>query len=543
MRIRLIWLVGILALASTPLAAQAPEDTLRTARMVPLVTLGGTLDDQLRIAQLRDGRSTGGTLIRSPSSLAEPLAGGSGRLRWAVLAPELGLVWNSEIPFSLNDGALWAGRGLSAQLTAGIRLAYGPLSATLAPQAVYARNDDFALLSSPDPAHDPLFPPWRAGSTRIDLPLRFGYDPIVGLDPGQSTLAVGAGPVTGGVSTENQWWGPGIRNALVMSSNAPGIPHLFLRTSSPARTRLGELEARWMIGRLRESAHFDTLRSNDTRSLSALAATLRPVWEPNLTVGVARAVYASADGTGDVLSHSADALTRWTAPDAAEDPGQTGYAQVTSVFGRWIVPEAGAEIYGEWARYRLPSSFRRFLVDPSHTQGYTLGLQWTRGATPEGVLRVQAEFSSVEQSPTTFRTEGSGTFYVSRSVPHGYTHRGQVIGAAIGPGSSSQWIAADYLGPRWRFGAFGGRIRWDNDAYYTRLSPWPFLGHDVSVFAGARGSYTSPRLRVDVELTSGERLNFLFQNTATSWESAGKDAVDIRNHTLRIVLVPLGLRR
>lgn len=537
-------LVVLLVLAGTSLAAQTPtpDDTSGMGPVVPLTTLGSTIEDGARMAQIRDGQSTDGYLIRSPSTLTPPLSGGQARPRWALVAPELGVAWNSEIPFSLNDGALWAGRGVSAWLMAGIRFEYGSISATLAPEAVYARNDDFAMLSR-DSEQERLFPPWRTGTARIDLPLRFGSDQIAAIHPGQSSLAVTAGPVAGGASTEDQWWGPGIRNALVMSNNAPGIPHLFLRTSSPARTLFGRLEARWMIGRLHESPYFDTLQANDTRSLSALVATLRPAWEPDLTVGIARAVYAPSRGIGGVLSHSADVLTRWTVPDEPSDSGRPERAQVMSLFGRWVLPEAGAEIYGEWARYRLPASFRGFLENPNDSQGYTLGLQWTRSVGPDGALRLQTELSNVEQSPATFRAEQGGTFYVSRSVPHGYTHRGQVIGAAIGPGASSQWIAADYLASRWRLGVFGGRIRWDNDAYFAHTSPWPFLGHDVSVFGGIRGSYSSAHLHLDAELTSGQRMNFLFQNRATSWETSGRDAVDVWNHTLRFVVRPLTSRR
>ena len=42
-----------------------------------------------------------------------------------------------------------------------------------------------------------------------------------------------------GISNENQWWGPGISNALILSNNAPGFPHAFVRTAHPWKTPLG----------------------------------------------------------------------------------------------------------------------------------------------------------------------------------------------------------------------------------------------------------------------------------------------------------------
>src|ERR1035437_205388 len=57
-----------------------------------------------------------------------------------------------------------------------------------------------------------------------------GDKPIHRLDAGQSTAMVALRNVGFGVSNENQWWGPGIRNALILSNNAPGFPHAFIRT-------------------------------------------------------------------------------------------------------------------------------------------------------------------------------------------------------------------------------------------------------------------------------------------------------------------------
>src|SRR5690606_26078910 len=91
-------------------------------------------------------------------------------------------------------------------------------------------------------------------------------------------------------------------------------------------------------------------------------------------------------------------------------------------------------------------------------------------------------------------------WYSSRPVRQGYTHAGQVIGAAIGPGSSSQWLAADYF-PRGRarIGLYAGRIRWDNHSFYTSGFN-PFFAHDVSLLVGARGAYRIHGFDITLEL-------------------------------------------
>ncbi|HEV2147371.1 MAG TPA: capsule assembly Wzi family protein [Longimicrobiaceae bacterium] len=503
--------------------------------MIPLATIGGDADDRERVAQILGLAPADGYLLRSPSGQAAPLPGGPGPLRWALLAPELTMSWNSALPFSLNDGAIWAGKGLSVWGLGGVRLEYGRVFAVLAPQVGMAQNRSFESFLPGTMAQDRFTPPWFRWDTPADLPLRFGNEAIWSVDPGQSTLGVHLGGADLGVSTESQWWGPGIRNAIVMSNNAPGFPHLFLRTASPWRTRAGAVEAKLLLGVLGESEYFGDGSADGTRSLSGLVATFSPAGEPDLTLGIARTVQSAVDGAGSVLTRAADVFVRW--PSSTPDSSDARAAQIVSLFGRWIFPRDGLEVYAEWARHALPEGLGDFLDYPNHAQGYTLGLQWAgRVGGGPGDLRVQTELTSLEQSAT-FRIRPAQAFYTSKVVPQGYTHRGQVIGAAIGPAASSQWAAADYLAPDWRVGLYLGRVRWHNDAYYARPSSWPFLGHEISLLAGLRGSFPLPYLQFEAELGTEKRLNFLFQNFGVSWETSDS-AVDVRNNRLRLGFTP-----
>jgi hypothetical protein len=552
-------LVGAFAFGVTPLAAQtespdsaavpdsaaAPRLDIATVRRTtlpvrPLVTIGSILDERARLDQILGTAGTSGYLIRTPSTLTPRLRDDTAAAGWALLAPEIHVVRNPALPSWMNEGSLWAGRGTSFRITAGMRAEYGPFSLTVAPELVTQRDKNLQSPPPPFPDRSPYASPWPRGPGSIDLPQRMGED-FFRIVPGQSVLSFQAGPVVFGGSTESQWWGPGVRNAIVMSNNAAGIPHLFVRTSSPVRTPLGELEGRWIVGGLSESPNFDFDASNDLRSISALAATFRPVWEPDLTLGFARAVYAPADGASQVPGRFLDVLVRsGRAIPTSGTSFATGPDQILSVFGRWVFPPDGLEVYAEWAREEVPNSVRDLFAAPNHSQGYTLGLQWARPVDGDAVLRLQTELTYLEQSGGV-RGRPVTSYYVSPSVQQGYTHRGKVIGAGIGPGASSQWLAADYVAPHWQFGGFVGRIRWENDAYYTQaLDGRLFLAHDVSMLFGVRGHVRLPGMAVRAELGREKRFNYLFQNRSADFE--GRDAKDVTQTTLRLTLTP-GLGR
>jgi hypothetical protein len=532
-----------------PSATVPPSTTVRPYATVPLVSIGGSHDEWLRTAQLFGQRESAGYLLRSTSSISEALEIPEGA-RVSILAPELRIFSNSALPFSQNLGAAWAGRGITMDLMGGVRLDFPGVSVVLAPHVTYTENRDFPLL--PDslfdrrPDRSAFVAPWYLEDTSIDLPLRFGEGSYALFDPGQSSITLRAGPVAFGAATENQWWGPGIRNSIVMSNHAAGIPHLFLRTRAPIRTMIGAFEGRWVVGGLTESLFFDTVSTNDLRSLSGAVVTFTPAFEPGLTLGVARTVYAAASGAMDVLGAAPDVFTRWeTRGDANLIEWMPASQQLISFFGRWLHPESGFEAYGEWARHELPLSGRDLLAAPHHSQGYTVGLQWAR-PLGESALRLQGELTHLEQS-STFKHRPFETFYTSQSIPQGYTQRGQSLGAAIGPGSSSQWVAADYLAGTWSAGLFANRIRWETDAIYRSRSPNPFRtfrsfhARDVSAIAGARAGVRLGRLQLDAEYGLEQRVNFLFQNPDSGFSSEG--AVDVRNHQLRLRVSPAISRR
>jgi Capsule assembly protein Wzi len=525
--------------ASSRIAAQ---DSIRTKGDTThrTVLLGSPEEDRLRIAQLVGGAQLAGSLIRSPSMyrVASPAtattAAGAG---WSAIRPVIDATWNSQIPFSVDDGNLWAGRGLSSRAAIGLRANAGPVQFLFMPDIVHVENRNFNLLPSDIPGRSAFASPFHAGALSADVPVRFGSQSFTIVDPGQSAIWYTHDAIDAGVSTENQWWGPAIQNALIMSNNAPGIPEAFVRTNRPLHTAAGDVEAKAIVGSLTESLYFDQDPTNDHRAISGIVATFAPAIEPTFTAGIARVVYsATGGGIGDVAGHSLDALTRWSATRASVDSaGTRGIDQLFSLFGRWVFPASGLELYAEWARMSLPVSVRELLVAPQSTQGYTLGMQVAGNVRPEAKLRFQAEFTDLEQTPSS-RAADTLSFYVSRAVPQGYTQRGKVIGAAIGPGASSQLLALDYMPAKWDVGVFAERIRWDDDAYYLQSTGFSFFSHDLTVLAGLRGTVRLMHAEIHAELSTAQRLNFEFQNLRGGFGPQKQN--DVHNKTLKLWISP-----
>lgn len=528
MSLRHCALVAIVVAVPIRASGQAPtvDSSHAPARAVsPLVLVGSLPDDLRRLRQLTADDNTAGTMIRTTSALTSPAFVPWQLIGYSMLAPAIEYTYNSTLPSSANDGSVWAGRGSSMRIAGGIAVAAGRVRVHFAPELSATQNRDVAIIPSPDPGRSAFASPWLIDLYSADVPARFGVQPVYMVTLGQSMVEVRGGPVAGGFSTEDQWWGPGMRNALVLSNNAPGIPHVFLRTPEPLRFGFGEFEARWILGWLTESIFFDRLAANDLRSLSGIVATFRPAPEPGLTVGASRVVYAPISKVSSAFGHFADAVVRWDQTSRADvAPADGASEQIFSLFGRWVFPASGVEVYGEWARHHVPSSFRELFVSPQRSQAFTVGMQVAKPAGG-GTVRGRIELTTLEQT-------GSRSYYVSPFITQGYTNRGQVLGAAIGPGSSSQDLGIDYLRSRWQLGGRLGRIRWNEDAYRRQSTGFARHAHDVSLDAGVRGALRFADVLVEAELDRTQRLNYLFQNR---FGGATDDRTyDTNNTTLRL---------
>ena len=502
------------------------------------LTVGDPLEDYFRLLEIT-GRAPVGSFTVRPLRLERSLAAVTGDDHpWADRLPRVGpsegdgvrLAWtdaalrnfvNSDFPMGSNDGAVWQGKGLTTVLDGGARAAWRGLSVSLRPRLIFAQNAGFELAPVTVAGMPEYAYPWR----NLDLPQRFGPDPIWTLDPGQSEVRVAGRGAAVGFGTTSLWWGPSLRNAITMSNNAPGVPHWFLGTDGPLTTRIGALEARWIFGRLEQSEWYDPAFTRTDRYVTGLALAYSPSFLPGLSVGLTRVFYAlvPADGVplGDYFAVFQGIQKEGLA--TPENPtGDDEHDQMLSLFGRWSLPESGFEVFAEWARDDHSWDLRDFLTQPEYSQAYTLGLQKGTPLRGDRLLALRAELTHLERDLSFIIRRGNPVYYQHHIVRQGYTQRGQVIGAGIGPGSNAQYVGADLYDWWGRFGLYIQREARDSDAYrdWALANDLGECCQDVAFHNGAHGLLFLPG---GFELQAGFMLTYQLNRNFGN----RKDAVNV----------------
>jgi hypothetical protein len=334
------------------------QELFRLAELAGLARPDAVLLDRagVRVRRLCAGAEGLGWMARAAGPVGDEPVPGVTATGLAWLPVRAGALWNSTHPTSGQDGLLWAGRGVSTTATAGLAVRAGPLSAALAPEVAWQQNRWFALASTGAEGNGAYASPWYP--EELDLPQRFGAGPFAAVAPGRSFVRLDAFGVAVGLSSESRWWGPGQRNALLLSGAGPGFPHLFLGTSAPVDFGVGPMEAQLLWGRLdRTPYRFAGLPRHAW--LNGLALGWAPRWVPGLSVGAGRMFIQSWE------SMKADHFL-----SVVEPPFKTQVAggdnpfdnQLVSVWARWVVPVVGLALWGELARDDFPISLAAAVV-------------------------------------------------------------------------------------------------------------------------------------------------------------------------------------
>ena len=511
----------LLAGGAPGLAAQARAEDVRAE-----VFVGSEAERYLRVLQVAGAAPVVPWTVRgfgprevarmAPDTVGHPWAGrydysGERASRvWAV-GPGAAVRANSGFPMGAGDGPVWAGRGLTFSATAGAAVSAGPLTLVVAPLAFVAANRGFAL-APVDERFSPYADPEAPGS--IDLPQRFGTEPYARVDPGESTLRVDAGPLAAALSTASQGWGPAQEQPLVLGNNAGGFPHLAVGTSGPAAAGVGRVSARVVWGVLAQSAYSPASGRASRRFMSGWVAAISPAGLPGLELGMTRFYHTPWPEGGVRLRHFAKPFEELFKADI--DPTGIGTDsvsdrdnQLASVFLRWVLPRARAEVYGEYAREDHSWDLLDFFLEPDHSAAYTLGFQkaWTRSDGRMVVLR--GEVLNARRSHL-LEVRRQPRFYQHASTRQGHTLRGQVLGAPDARGGAAAMLALDAYAP-------GGRwtVRWSRAQRRERDSDGDVAGAaDAYTTLGAERLWFLPFAEVTASLTGAWEVNRDFGDDA-----------------------------
>lgn len=408
-------------------------------------------------------------------------------IKFKFLGIDYFLEYNSKHPYNRNNGSMIPNRGYQHVISPGFYFKLGPLSIKLKPEHHYSENKNF------DGFWEGHYPVIWANRYRlwnhIDMPERFGEIRHNRLLIGQSSISINFKKLRIGVSNENLWWGPSIRNSIMMSNHAEGFKHITFNTTEPIKTFIGNFEWQIITGRL-ESSGFTPPntdfeysgtkiyvpkinqlgKTGDWRYLQGFIFSYSPKWIDGLSLGLTR--------WAQMYSALIEGKYFWMIGEPTYFPafanffrGNDKYQnyeeqtnQAAGIFMNWHWDDAKARIYAEFYHNDSKQNFRDFLLDSDHSRAATVGISKIFEINNNNFI-FNWEWTQMEQTAGRM-LRNAGSWYSHNYVYDGYTNRGEVIGSSIGPGSNSQYFSLNKINENSRLGVAIEIVDNDNDFYY-----------------------------------------------------------------------------
>jgi hypothetical protein len=385
-----------------------------------------------------------------------------------LVAPTVTVGMNSAMPWGLDDGAVWAGRGVTASGSAGVRLRAGPFAATIAPIAFVTQNAGFPLRSNgrvgPERFNDFAVP------MAIDRPRRFGEGSYARVDPGQSEFALHAPRIKVSAGSAHIGLGPGGPFPALLGANAPGFLHGAVRTTQPIPLWVARLSFHYFAGALEQSG-FGPVQSGALsyaseaspgrrRAITGLTLVVHPGSAKHVELGLSRVYVSPWRRAGITMATAIKPLDAFWKnklpeqnPERPDDPTSDPDNQLASVFLRWAFPSAGAELTAEYVREDHSWDFRDFLNEPEQNAGFIVGFRKVLHNAADVLSALRVDVQQLDLSPLA-QQRSQGSWYVHFPLVQGFTNRGQLLGAPTGVGAPvALSVGYDRFDRRGRWGA------------------------------------------------------------------------------------------
>ena len=407
-----------------------------------------------------------------------------------ILPVDYNLEFSTHHPYNRNNGSMIPNRGYQHILSTGIYMEIGPLSIKIKPEHLFAENKDFEGFGEGPNGHEPVI--WAKRYrlwNKIDMPERFGETKIDKNLIGQSSIRLNFKGLSLGISNENLWWGPSIRNGIMMSNHARGFKHITFNTTKPLKTKIGSFEWQIISGRLESSGYLPPNSdfqyagtnlyvpktnqipdANDWRYLQGYSITYSPNLIPGLSLGFIRWVsmysalvrgkYWWMEGNPTWFPAFTNLFRKNDKfPDYEEQTNQAA-----GVYLRWLWKESNAEIYVDYNHNDSKQNIRDLMLDSDHSRAVTVGLQKIFKIKGDDFL-FSWEWTQMEQTASRL-LRNAGSWYEHAWTVDGYTNEGEVLGAGIGPGSNSHYFALNRIRKTEKLGLAFEIIDQDNDFYH-----------------------------------------------------------------------------
>ena len=447
-----------------------------------------------------------------------------------ILNPRTSASFNSTYARGYNDGPLWKGRGLSQDFDFGIQWKYKFLRLNIEPFIYFSQNASFRLATI-NPNQNPYN--YQFGVSRnVDFVQKYGSDSFVKFHPGQSEIALQFQKFKMGVSTQNFTLGPAIHNHIIMSNSAEGLPHLTFGTAEKVdlkirNVELGKFEAHLFYGLLSESNYFDSLANNDRRYINGMSIGYEVPYLTGLTIGFQRMLYKNTKyfesfdlysmfyikDEGLILSAQGDTLI---------DSNDT-FDQLASAFIEWKLIDKDLRLYFEYARNDFNGSLRRLITEFEHSRAYTLGFEKAFNLATNKKLYLGYEHTFLPRYMS-YQYRPNPPFYTHHITIQGYTNKGQLLGAGIGPGSVSDIFTLNWINANRLTGVSFQRIRFDEDYFISKVpNTLDKIGqHDIEFTLGLNYSKQMKKIHWGIESDLSYRLNMYFEKNNDKINFAGR---------------------
>lgn len=431
---------------------------------------------------------------------------------------------NSAYPSGINQGPLIPNVGDQYLISMGIKLKWkDKIDISFAPEYQFAENIPFRQY----PTYNREWIPYYYFLNHIDNPERFGETQLKKFYPGQSYIKVKVGKYTVGLSTENKWWGPASFNPLVLGSNAAGFLHGTLATSKPILTKIGTFEGEAIAGLLKGSGIVprEIYRINTNtqtgdflyqpkkmhqRYITGMVYTYQPKWIPGLYVGLAKLsmMYSDEISNGfDLLPLEGFAGDKFTPAETSRRKASMG-----SWFFRYVMPKENAEIYYEYGRSDQSLHVWNLFEKNPYGRGFTAGFRkgYFIGQKKGQQIQWGAELTNLSLPSKEQVQTPPASWYLHNYVRQGFTNRGKVLGAGIGPGSNSQTVYVQWLKGLNKVGLRFNRVIHNLDFYHYQ--PYYLTDHFNQYWATVTGtlygSLNWNKITLAAEYTRQRELNY-----------------------------------
>ncbi len=416
-----------------------------------------SLQDLQRNAQLLNGKDSSkyenqSFMIRSTTNLQELESNASEKFKLQGVSFRHTLQNNNLMPHGFNQGTMYPSVGFQRCWSLGVHFSWKFIDVNLQPEWVLAENSPSVPFEGNPQDGNYWTRIFFLINNNIDQYRYFGYEPLKTFFPGQSRIALKFGNVSTGVSTENNWWGPGFRNSLVLTNEASGFLHYFLQNRKPVITPIGSFEGKGLIGMLEntkllspEDKNFRPIwaggieKKNDSqRMLKAFIVNWQPKWVPNFYLGYSFAqqnYFTNED------------------PQPGKPFVENPKMQLGAFLLRFALPKDHTEFYAELGQPDKVVGPASFFGDSTKT-GFVLGGRklFPLGKKKKSYLQLGIEFTQLQLMDPGLVIDNDNpngaplhnSWYTSTEVRQGYTQNGKLLGASIGPGSNSQTVYLSY---------------------------------------------------------------------------------------------------